>query len=152
MLGHVDTEDASYLELAEFLATYGEADSIAQDLEELFTRVVFNVATANRDDHLRNHGFIRSPAGWRLAPAFDMNPSFKKDEHVLSLDLYNRRPDMDVVLSTAGFYRLEHNRAKEIIVAVCAVLREWQTHARKLGLSRQACAEAEHLFYSASTL
>jgi len=149
MLAHVDTEDASYLELAEFLATYGEADRIARDLEELFTRVVFNVATANRDDHLRNHGFIRSPAGWRLAPAFDMNPSFRKDEHVLSLDLYNRQPDMDVVLSTAGFYRLASSRAKKIIVAVCAAVGEWQTHARKLGLNRQECAGAEHLFCSA---
>jgi len=60
MLHHTDTDDASYLELAEFLSTYGEADHIARNLEELFTRVVFNIATANRDDHLRNHGFIRS--------------------------------------------------------------------------------------------
>jgi serine/threonine-protein kinase HipA len=150
LLGHVDTDDASYLELAEFLATYGEPDSIAHDLEELFTRVVFNVATANRDDHLRNHGFIRSPAGWRLAPAFDMNPSFRKEEHVLSLDLYNRRPDMDVVLSTAGFYRLKNSRAKEIIAAVCAAVKEWRARARKLGLNRQECAEAEHLFYVGS--
>ena len=146
MLSHIDTEDASYLELAEFIATYGEAGSISSDLEELFTRVVFNVATANRDDHLRNHGFLRSPAGWRLAPAFDMNPSFRKDEHVLSVDLYNRRPDMELVLSTAGFYRLADSRAQQIITEVGTVVKEWQTHAGKLGLSRQECAEAEHLF------
>ena len=146
MLSHIDTEDASYLELAEFIATYGEAGSISSDLEELFTRVVFNVATANRDDHLRNHGFLRSPAGWRLAPAFDMNPSFRKDEHVLSVDLYNRRPDMELVLSTAGFYRLADTRAQQIITEVGTVVKEWQTHAGKLGLSRQECAEAEHLF------
>jgi len=143
MLGHVDTEEASYLELAEFIATYGESDHISDDLTELFTRVVFNVATANRDDHLRNHAFIRTPAGWRLAPAFDMNPSFRKDEHVLSLDLYNHQPDMEVVLSTAGFYRMESSRAEEIIGAVCAAAGEWQIHARKLGLSRQECAEAD---------
>lgn len=146
MLGHVDSEDASYLELAEFIATYGEADHIARDLAQLFTRVAFNVATANRDDHLRNHGFIRTPSGWRLAPAFDMNPSFRKDEHVLSLDLHTRQPDMDIVLSTAGFYRLENSRAKMIIGEVISVLGEWQTCARKIGLSRQECAEAEHLF------
>ena len=149
MLAHADTQDASYLELAEFLATYGETERIARDLEELFTRVVFNVATANRDDHLRNHGFIRSPVGWRLAPAFDMNPSFRKDEHVLSLDLYNRQPDMDVVLSTAGFYRLASSRARQIIGAVCAAVGEWQTHAGNLGLNKQECAEAGHLFCSA---
>jgi hypothetical protein len=42
----MDAEDASYIELAEFIATYGEADHITRDLQELFTRVVFNVATA----------------------------------------------------------------------------------------------------------
>ena len=36
LLGHRDDDDASYLELAEFLATYGESDSIDSDLEELF--------------------------------------------------------------------------------------------------------------------
>ena len=149
MLGHRDTEDASYLELAEFLATFGETENIARDLEELFTRVAFNVATANRDDHLRNHGFIRSPAGWRLAPAFDINPSFRKDEHVLALDLHDRRPDMEVVLSTAGFYRLERGHAKNIVVEVSNAVGEWRTRARKLGLSRQECSDAEHLFWQA---
>ena len=149
MLGHRDTEDASYLELAEFLATFGETENIASDLEELFTRVAFNVATANRDDHLRNHGFIRSPAGWRLAPAFDINPSFRKDEHVLALDLHDRRPDMEVVLSTAGFYRLERGHAKNIVVEVSNAVGEWRTRARKLGLSRQECSDAEHLFWQA---
>ncbi len=146
LLGHVDSEDASYLELAEFVATYGEADYIARDLEELFIRVVFNVVTANRDDHLRNHGFIRSPAGWRLAPAFDMNPSFKKDEHVLSLDLYNRQPDLGVVLSTAEYYRMEEGRAGKIVADVCAVVEGWKTCAAKLGLSARECSDAEHLF------
>lgn len=146
MLGHGDTEDASYLELAEFIATYGEADHIAGDLAELFTRVVFNVATANRDDHLRNHGFSRSPAGWRLSPAFDMNPSFKKDEHVLSLDLYHRRPELEIVLSTAEYYRLRTDRAKKIVREVCGVVGKWKDRAKKLGLTEQECAEAEHLF------
>ncbi len=148
MLGHLDTDDASYLELAEFIATYGEADLITRDLEELFTRVVFNVTTANRDDHLRNHGFMRSPAGWTLSPAYDMNPSFKKEEHALSLDSYNRQPDLEIVLSTAEYYRLDMVRAKEIITDVCKVVGDWKSRARKLGLPAQECLEAEHLFCS----
>lgn len=148
MTGHIDTEDTSYLELAEFIATWGEEDRISRDLEELFTRVVFNVATANRDDHLRNHGFIRSPAGWRLAPAFDMNPSFRKEEHALSLDLYNRQPDMDIVLSTAEYYRLDQGRAKEIVSNVSNVVGRWKGRARRLGLSAQEISEAEHLLAS----
>lgn len=146
MLGHVDTDDASYLELAEFIATYGEEDHIPRDLEELFTRVVFNVATANRDDHLRNHGFMRSPAGWRLAPAFDMNPSFRKEEHALSLDLYVRHPDLEVVLATAEYFRLKTSRARKIVTDVCTVIGGWKGRAKKLGLSARECSEAEHLF------
>ncbi len=146
MLGHIDSEDASYIELAEFIASWGEPESIAEDLKELFLRVVFNVVTANRDDHLRNHGFIRLPGGWRLAPAFDMNPSFKKVDHALSLDLYNRQPDLEVVLATAEYYRLEKVTAKKMIDDVCRVVKDWKYEAKKIGLTAQECSAAEHLF------
>lgn len=146
MTGNQDTEEASYLELAEFIATWGEPDHINPDLEELFTRVVFNVATANRDDHLRNHSFMRTPAGWRLAPAFDMNPSFKKNEHALALDLYTRQPNMAVILETAEYYRLGIDQAKDIISRTGKVIGGWKALARRLGLPAHAISEAEHLF------
>jgi len=148
MTGNQDTDDASYLELAEFLATWGEPDRLNYDLEELFTRVVFNVATANRDDHLRNHGFMRTPAGWRLAPAFDMNPSFKKSEHALALDLYTRQPNIAAVLETAQYYRLDANRAKDVVSRIGKVVGGWKSRARKLGLSAYEISGAEHLFKS----
>ncbi|MCD6526894.1 MAG: HipA domain-containing protein [Desulfuromonas sp.] len=146
LINHVDTDEASYLELAEFLATFGNPDLLKADLEELFTRVVFNVVTANRDDHLRNHGFMRSPAGWRLAPAFDINPSFKKEEHALALDLNNHQPDLEIVRETAGYYRLNEKNAEAIIQKVCKTVASWKQRAIRYGLSRQECLEAEHLF------
>lgn len=146
LTGHQDAEDASYLELAEFISTWGDPDKIESDLEELFTRVVFNVATANRDDHLRNHGFIRRPSGWQLAPAFDMNPSFKKDEHALSLDLYNRQPDLELVLQTADYYRLSPSKADSIVSLVTEKISSWKQKAKRLGLSSFEIAGAEHLF------
>jgi serine/threonine-protein kinase HipA len=75
-----------------------------------------------------------------------MNPSFRKDEHVLSLDLYNRQPDLELVLSTADYYRLEIGRANKIVNDVCTVVGEWKGRARKLGLTSQVCSDAEHLF------
>ncbi len=146
MLQHIDTDDASYLELAEFLATFAESESLQSDLEELFTRVVFNLVTANRDDHLRNHGFLRSPAGWKLAPAYDMNPSFKKEDHALALDFDNHQPNLDIVLDTAGYYRLERKKAKKIIQKVRDTVSGLGKCAKNYGLSRQDCLEAKHLF------
>jgi serine/threonine-protein kinase HipA len=69
------SEGTSYLELAQFLRTHGDGAHAGADLEQLFRRVAFNVAVGNRDDHLRNHGFVLGVAGWRLAPAFDVNPN-----------------------------------------------------------------------------
>ncbi len=146
MLNHIDTDDASYLELAEFLVTFAEPESLQSDLEELFTRVVFNVVTANRDDHLRNHGFLRSPSGWQLAPAYDMNPSFKKEEHALALDFDNHLPDLNIVLDSAGFYRLKRQTAEKIVQQVCDTVSGWEQYAKKYGLSRQDCLEAKQLF------
>lgn len=143
LLHRTDSEDASYLELAEFIANFGHLDHIEEDLEELFRRVVFNVVVANRDDHLRNHGFIRTPAGWRLAPAFDINPSASKEEHVLALDACSRQPDLNVAASTADLYRLDGKKASQIIEQVCDVVRSWRPRAKRLGLSSQECVVLE---------
>jgi len=146
LLNRTDSEDASYLELAEFVVSFGVPDFINADLRELFTRVVFNVAVANRDDHLRNHGFIRMPEGWRLAPAFDINPSCSKSEHTLALDLYERRPVLDTVISTAGLYRLDRGQAKEVVERVCDVVSGWRAKAKRMGMPSQDSIWLEDLF------
>jgi serine/threonine-protein kinase HipA len=151
LLGKDVSEGTSYLELAEFLARRGDPDYIQVDLEQLFRRVVFNVAVGNRDDHLRNHGFILGKRGWRLSPAFDVNPSIDKSTHVLNIDDVDNRPSLGTVLATAAFYRLTHQRAKEIIDDVVNVVRNWKSVARRakiaaadVDLSASAFSALEH--------
>ncbi len=146
LLGRNDSEDASYLEIAEFLSSFADPEHLDGDLEALFARVVFNVCVANRDDHLRNHGMIRTPAGWRLAPAFDMNPSFSKKEHILAIDLEDRRPDLVTVLSTAPHYRLTKRAAETIVARIRKTVSGWPAVAKANGLSSAECADAKHLF------
>ena len=146
LLGRRDREEASYLDLAEVVASHGDPEWIEADLRELFGRVVFNVAVANRDDHLRNHGFLRSPEGWRLAPAFDLNPSFAKGEHELALDEARRAPSVATVRETARFYRLDDREAGTIVDRVLDAVSRWQGLARRLGLSKADIARAGPLF------
>jgi serine/threonine-protein kinase HipA len=146
LLGKRDREHASYLDIAELVASHGDPERIEADLRELFGRVVFNVAVANRDDHLRNHGFLRSPQGWRLAPAFDLNPAFAKDEHELALDEARRAPALATVLETARFYRLDERAARAVVERVLDATSRWQAHARRLGLSKADIARAGPLF------
>ncbi|UOQ75263.1 HipA domain-containing protein [Hymenobacter cellulosilyticus] len=52
-------DGASYLELAGLLMQQGA--QVAEDLTELWRRIVFNICVSNTDDHLRNHGFLLTP-------------------------------------------------------------------------------------------
>ena len=108
--------------------------------------MVFNVVIANRDDHLRNHGFIRVPEGWRLAPAFDMNPSVKRDSHVLALDDRDPSPDLGTVLETAEFYRLGKAESRDIMATVVAVVGQWEGRAKLLGMSGEERAQLDGVF------
>jgi len=146
VLGRTDSDNASYLELAEFIAVNGTPGRIQEDLHELFRRVLFNVAVANRDDHLRNHGFLRDVGGWSLAPAYDMNPSTKKDSHVLALDDSSVEPDINTVLATAEYYRVSDADAEAELKRLHAVLSGWENKAKALGLSAEDRAELESCF------
>ena len=74
LLGKTDgasaADGSSYLDLAAFIRANGA--SPRQDLAELWKRIVFSMAVSNTDDHLRNHGFLLTPTGWRLAPSLLM--------------------------------------------------------------------------------
>jgi serine/threonine-protein kinase HipA len=125
------SEGTSYLELAQFIRAQGDAAHADSDLEQLFRRVAFNVAVGNRDDHLRNHGFVLGKTGWRLAPAFDVNPNIDKAEHVLNIDDSDNRPDLRTVIGTAAFYGLTEARAKAIVEEVATAVDGWQDMARR---------------------
>ena len=130
------SEGSSYLELAHFLRSQGDGINTATDLAQLFRRVVFNVAVGNRDDHLRNHGFVLASSGWRLAPAFDVNPNIDKSDHVLNIDDIDNRPDLQTVLDTAGFYGLSADQAQQILGDVLAAVDQWPAVAQRVGISR----------------
>jgi len=150
LLRKTHSEGTSYLELAEFIRSQGDAEHVSMDLRQLFRRVVFNVAVGNRDDHLRNHGFILGKTGWRLAPAFDVNPNIDKDEHVLNIDDSDNRPDLDTVLNTAAFYDLDDRHAWQLVQEVVAVVEVWREVARNLHISRADIELMEHAFKAAS--
>ena len=136
MLKKESSDDASYLDIAEFIMTRGATGSIKDDLAQLFRRVVFNAAISNRDDHLRNHGFILMPNGWRLSPAFDINPNIDKAEHALNLDIGDNRANLESVIATAQYYELTQDQAVQIASEILSVTRTWEAVAKNLAISR----------------
>lgn len=135
LLRKTQSEGTSYLELAQFIRAQGDAEHADTDLEQLFRRVAFNIAVGNRDDHLRNHGFVLGKTGWRLAPAFDVNPNIDKAEHVLNIDDVDNRPSLETVLNTAAFYGLDDVQARQIVDEVVMLVDRWQDAARGMRIS-----------------
>lgn len=137
MLGARDNEQHSYLEIGYALAQYGAQPE--QDMEQLWRRIVFSVLISNTDDHLRNHGFLYDRhKGWRLSPAYDMNPTpLEIKPRILStaIDLDDSTASLDTALSVAGEFRLDKARAREIAAEAAAAVKGWRDVAKRLGLN-----------------
>ncbi len=135
LTGERDHAHASYLEIVRAIERYGDANTIAQDLAQLFRRVAFNVFVGHRDDHLRNHAFLRDPGGWRISPAYDLNPTPDLRVHQLAIDEQDARPSIDLVLATAPYYRLRDPEARRIVDEVRAAIAPWRQEAKRIEIA-----------------
>ena len=136
MAGKHDGEPTGYPDLAKAVTDVVAPAAVREDLEQLFRRLVFNVLAGNRDDHLRNHGFVRRLEGWRLAPAFDLNPAREMREHSLTLDGATTEPSLPAALATHGLYGLSRDRGLEIVREVARAVAAWPSVADAVGISR----------------
>ena len=129
-----DSTNSSYLELVQFLTSYGA--SARSDLKELWRRIVFSMAVSNTDDHLRNHGFLLSPNGWRLSPMFDVNPNPKGNFLSLCVTLNESRIDPDLAIEAASFFGLKKDKAAEEAKHILSVIgSSWRPIAESCGIS-----------------
>ena len=148
LLGRTDgagaAEGTSYLDLAELIMRVGAQPE--KDMEELWRRIVFNIAITNSDDHLRNHGFLLTPNGWVLSPAYDLNPIPDAHGLTLNIDEQNNALDMDLAREVAGQFRVGSLQAGKIIDQVMGAVRPWREVASNLGIARSEIALMENAF------
>lgn len=148
MIGAKDNEQHSYLEIAYALAQHGASPE--KDTHELWRRIVFSIMIANTDDHLRNHGFIYDrQRGWRLSPAYDMNPTpIEISPRILTtaIDFYNTEGDIEIAKSVAKDFRLSKKQAEAIIQEVSNAVQNWQKVASSYGLGKNECYRMESAF------
>ncbi len=132
---HRDGEAASYTDIAQAISRFGAPGHVKDDLAQLFRRLLFNVMAGSRDDHLRNHGFLRTKEGWRLSPAFDMNPARAAHPHSLSLDGLTQAQDVRAAFATHRLYALGMADARRILAEVTAAVSGWEAEAEEVGIS-----------------
>ncbi len=136
MIGAANHETRSYLEIADAIQRYGAAP--AEDLQELWRRIVFSVLISNTDDHLRNHGFLyEGNQGWRLSPAYDLNPvpvQFRPRILSTLIDEQSGDASVELALSVAEYFRLTPTQARQIAREVAKAVSQWRKAATALGI------------------
>jgi serine/threonine-protein kinase HipA len=129
-----------YLDIAGFLMQHG-AD-VNSDLEELWRRMVFNIAIKNTDDHLNNHGFLLTNEGWKLSPVYDLNPEAEGNGLSLNISEHENSLCFDLAMSVASYFRVKPEKAKSIIREINLVKDQWNKIAADAGLTK---AEQERM-------
>lgn len=130
----IKEKPAGYLDIAEFIQ-YAGCQNI-HDLNQLWRRIVFNIAISNTDDHLRNHGFLLTDNGWILSPAFDLNPSVDKNGLALNIDVSDNALDFDLAKSVGMYFQLTDLKMDAIIAEVVNAVSGWKSIAHKIGIPR----------------
>lgn len=126
-LGHDETMDeGSYPDLAAFLRRHGTSQ--IADRRELFRRMVFNVLCGNRDDHLKNHGFVRLPdRTWRLSAAFDIVPQpDMHDTQAIGLGIMGGLSSKANYMSMLPAFDLDPPAAEAIVADLTATMGPWR--------------------------
>jgi serine/threonine-protein kinase HipA len=147
LLEAADGEPRSYLDLVEVIEE--ESDRATADLHELWRRIAFSILVSNTDDHLRNHGFLRTTTGgWSLSPAFDINPNPEPGPKFLSTSIDGRSnaASIDLLLGVAEFFRLSEEDARTVLAEVGEATSHWRQVAGRLGINRASINEMRSAF------
>jgi serine/threonine-protein kinase HipA len=138
MLGARDNQTRSYLEIVDALRQNGAAAK--EDIQGLWRRLVFNILISNTDDHLRNHGFLYAgAAGWRLSPAYDLNPvpvDIKPRILTTAINEDDNTASLALAFEVAGYFELDDKGARGVASDVGKVVSSWREEAARHGLAK----------------
>lgn len=115
-----------YLNIVDFILQ--SCCDVEKNLQELYRRVAFNICIGNSDDHFRNHGFLLTPRGWTLSPAYDMNPTLNEYQSLLINESSNKA-DIRTLLESCESYMIKKEVAENIIRQVQAAVTGWENLA-----------------------
>jgi len=139
---HGDRAKWSYLLLADELRRRSARS--AQDLEEIFRRMVFNALISNTDDHPRNHALIATTDKWELSPAYDLTPnpltSAEKRDLAMTCGSFNRYANRANLLSQHAQFKLSLAQATDIVNQIQQVVTaRWHAALRQQGATPADC-------------
>jgi serine/threonine-protein kinase HipA len=152
-LQHVDFNLRAAFSYEGFLRTINTVRLGQPAVNEGYRRMVFNIAAANLDDHVKNIAFLMSPEGeWRLSPAFDT--TYAKGgpwtrTHQMTLQGKDDGFTRDELLATGKEFGVPENGAA-IIELVKGALQTWESEATAVDVPPEWISRIRSSFSSLS--
>ena len=133
-----DAASGDYLDLAEDLREFDIAD-YPGTVRALWRRIALSIAVRNTDDHLRNHGFLWSPPGWSLSPAFDITPNpVAGAERATAIDGETSAVrEARALVAIGGEFGIPVSERAAILGEVLAAAGRWRDHAERLEIAER---------------
>lgn len=130
-------EGGYYTDIAEVIRQISSKP--VEDLHELWRRIVFTILVSNKDDHLKNHGFIYAGGDrWRLSPAFDINPSPSR-HRVLETGIIQGGSfdaSLEIALAACEFFDIKLENGRQIAREMAKTITgNWKQALREQGAS-----------------
>jgi serine/threonine-protein kinase HipA len=125
---------------SQLFMTARDLDLPLESHDEIFRRMVFNVAMSNRDDHTKNHAFmLKKDSRWELSPAYDithargMGPDAWTTQHIMGVDGVFDNITREAVLRVGRRFHVRN--PEHIVDTIIEVASRWPEFARQAGLS-----------------
>jgi serine/threonine-protein kinase HipA len=152
-LGKSGRDPGSYTEIAEFI--HANSPDPAGDCHELYRRLLFTILVSNKDDHLKNHGFLYAGEGmWSLSPVFDVNPSPERAAHLETAIIEGGSHDrsIDLAIEASIFFGITEASATMIAEEMRQTITDrWRDQFKDVGLSGAKARQYELAFQNERT-
>jgi serine/threonine-protein kinase HipA len=132
-------EELGYPQLSQLLRRVAPAGDIAQQQQQLFRRMVFNILIDNTDDHEKNHALLRQDDGsYRLAPAFDVVTSAQGlGYQAILVGNAGVESSLENALSQSRAFGMKVDEARDIAGEIARHVDGWKEHFRDTGVSER---------------
>ncbi len=97
---------------------------------------MFSICVSNTGDNLRNHGFLLTNQGWKLSPAYDMNPNPFGNGLSLNISEFSHELSLELGLEVSSDFRWERKKTERIVSKIKDEVSRWPTLVKQLKISK----------------
>ena len=121
------------------------------DIEQFFSRLVFNCVAVNQDDHVKNISFLMDRRGkWRSSPAYDVTYSYDVTNKWLSahqMTINGKKSDINLtdLLEVGEKMGLKKKKCMDIISKISLVVSNFEKYAKEANIREKTYADIKKI-------